>query len=78
MTVGLFGKDKGEEVTLKVEGMSCKHCSGKVEKGLRDMDGVLSADVDLDRKEAKIRFDAAKVKAEDLAKKIVDVGYRVV
>ena len=41
--MSLFGRDKGEETVLKIEGMSCMHCVGKVEKGLKALEGVLSA-----------------------------------
>ena len=75
---GFFSKEKGEEVTLGIEGMSCQHCVGKVEKGLREMDGVLSADVDLAKKQAKVRFNPDKVKVDDLAKIVSDVGFKVV
>ena len=75
---GLFSREKGEEVTLGIEGMSCQHCVGKVEKGLREMDGVLSADVDLAKKQAKVRFNPGKVTVDDLAKIVSDVGFKVV
>lgn len=36
------------KTTLTVRGMSCGHCSAKVEKALHDVEGVLSAQVDLE------------------------------
>ncbi len=35
------------EVTLAVDGMTCGHCSSRVEKTLRLVPGVVSARVDL-------------------------------
>jgi Cu+-exporting ATPase len=75
---GFFSKEKGEKITLGIEGMSCQHCVGKVEKGLREMDGVLAADVDLAKKQAKVRFNPEKVTVDDLAKIVSDVGFKVV
>ena len=75
---GFFSREKGEEATLSIEGMSCQHCVGKVEKGLREMEGVLAADVDLAKKQAKVRYIAEKVSVDDLAKKVTDVGFKVV
>ena len=72
---GLFSK--GESVTFQVEGMSCQHCVGKVESGLKALDGVSSVKVDLEAKEAKIRYDPQKIKAEELRDKLIDVGYQV-
>ena len=33
------------EKTLKIEGMMCTHCSGRVKKALEEVPGVLSAEV---------------------------------
>ena len=72
---GLFSK--GEKVTLQVEGMSCQHCVGKVESGLKSLEGVNSVKVDLKGKEAKVQFDPEKVGVEAIRAKIVEVGYKV-
>ena len=74
---GLFSKDKGEEVTIGIEGMSCQHCVGKVEKGLSEIEGVLAAKVNLEQKEATVRFDPDKVTIDDIKQKIHDVGYTI-
>ena len=42
------------------------------------MAGVLSAQVDLDKKEVKVRFEPQKVEVDAIKHKIVDVGYQVV
>lgn len=74
---GLFNKDKGEELVLTVEGMSCMHCVGKVEKGLGGLQGVLSAKVSLEKKEATVRYDAGKVSPDQIKDKIREIGYQV-
>jgi len=73
---GLFGK-KGEELVLSVEGMSCMHCVGKVESGLKSTDGVLDAKVSLEEKQAAIQFDPGKVSVDQIKQKITDIGYKV-
>jgi copper ion binding protein len=78
MMAGFFSSEKGEDVTLDIEGMSCQHCVGKVEKGLKEMPGVLSADVDLAKKQAKVRFNPEKLTIDDLAQRVSDVGFKVV
>lgn len=60
--------------TMKIEGMSCKHCSGRVEKALNDLPGV-EATVDLEAGTAKITGDAPD---ETLKKAVEDAGYTVV
>lgn len=75
---GLFGKKQGEELIIGIEGMSCMHCVGKVNKGLKEMDGVFTVEVDLEGKKAVVRHDPDKVEAEAIKKKIADLGYQPV
>jgi copper ion binding protein len=74
--MGLFGKGSEETATLKIEGMSCGHCVMRVEKGVGAMPGVKAAKIDLAKKEGTFTFDAQVVKADDIRKKIVDLGYK--
>lgn len=63
--------------TMMIEGMSCGHCSARVEKALSALDGVSSAAVNLEGKSAKISL--SKDVADDvLTKAVVDAGYEVV
>lgn len=61
---------------MVIEGMMCKHCSGRVEKALNAMEGV-SAVVDLEGKCADITL-TADVSDEALKKAVIDAGYEVV
>jgi copper ion binding protein len=74
--MSLFGRDKGEEIVVKIEGMSCMHCVGKVEKGLKALEGVLSAAVDLEGKQATVRYDPEKVTVEIIRKAVTETGYQ--
>ncbi len=40
--------------TMKIEGMSCMHCAGRVESALKAVPGVADAKVNLEKKEAVI------------------------
>lgn len=62
------------KVTLKVEGMTCGHCVGRVQKALDATQGVVEAKVDLDSATAEIRFGAA-TDAAKLAEVITEAGY---
>ena len=68
--------ENGMKKEMKIEGMSCSHCSARVEKALNALDGV-SASVDLEGKTAHITLDG-NVSDEDLTKAVVDAGYEVV
>lgn len=44
----MFGIKKNVTHTFEVRGMSCSHCSARVEKALTSVKGVRSAKVDLE------------------------------
>jgi copper chaperone CopZ len=63
-----------QKVTLKVEGMSCGHCVGRVQKALDATPGVIAAKVDLDSGTAEIRFGDG-TSAAALAEIVTEAGY---
>ncbi|MCK8059281.1 MULTISPECIES: heavy-metal-associated domain-containing protein [unclassified Fusibacter] len=63
--------------TLKIEGMSCGHCKGRVEKALGGLDGVASVEVNLEAKTATIEL-TAEISNELLTETVDDAGYDVV
>jgi len=72
----LFGKPKGEQLTLNVEGMTCGHCVMHVTTALKNIKGVIKADVDLNRKSAIVTFQAGSVTREQMIKAVEEAGYR--
>ena len=62
--------------TMKIEGMMCTHCSGRVEKVLNALEGV-TATVDLQAGTAAVTCEAS-VSDELLRKTVEDAGYDVV
>lgn len=72
-------QNKGEITmtkTIKIEGMSCSHCSARVEKALNAVAGV-SAQVDLESKKATVTL-SQPVEDAILRKAVEDAGYEVV
>ena len=61
---------------LKIEGMMCHHCTGRVDKALNEMDGV-SAVVSLEDKSAEVTL-TKDITDEELVKVVTDAGYEVV
>ena len=61
--------------TIKIEGMSCSHCSGRVEKALNEIDGV-SAKVNLEKKTAEVTL-SHEVADQVLASAVTNAGYEV-
>jgi copper ion binding protein len=66
-----------KKTTIKVTGMSCSGCSARVEKALKNVAGVASADVDLKAGQASVEYDPARTNEKDLAKAVKDAGYGV-
>lgn len=62
------------KIVLKIDGMSCGHCSARVEQALNSLPGV-SARVDLKKKCAYVESDADEA---TLCKAVEDAGYSVV
>lgn len=62
--------------TMIIEGMSCSHCSGRVEKALNQLEGV-TAQVNLETKTASIELTQG-ISDEQLKKAVEDAGYEVV
>ena len=48
------GEKKNMTKTVKIEGMMCEHCEATVKKALEGVEGVVSADVSKDRKDAVV------------------------
>lgn len=64
-----------EKITLKIEGMMCKHCAAHVEEALNNVDGVKKAKVSLKDNEATVK--AEKVEIDTLIKAVEEAGYKV-
>ena len=62
--------------TLRVDGMTCDHCKGWVEKSINEIDGA-SAKVNLKKKEATVSM-ARDISDEELIAAVKKAGYRVV
>lgn len=73
-----INNNKGEITmtkTMTVEGMSCGHCSARVEKALNALEGV-TAKVDLEAKTASVEL-TSEVSDDTLKKAVEDAGYEV-
>ena len=64
------------EITMKIEGMQCGHCSSRVKGALEKVEGVASAEVSHETGKAEVTLSAA-VADEVLTKAVTDAGYQV-
>ena len=67
----MFGKEKQ---IIHVEGMHCEHCASRVEKALCSIEGVKSAKVNLEKKEAVV-IAKGGVSEQDAKKAIEGIGF---
>lgn len=70
-------EEKNMKKTIIIEGMSCSHCTGRVEKALKTLDGVSDVVMSLENKSAVVSAEA-NVTDQMLKKAVEDAGYDVV
>jgi len=62
------------KTTLKIEGMTCASCVGRVERALKTVDGVSSANVNLATEAAQIEY-SAPADMDTLVATVTEAGY---
>ena len=65
------------EITMKIEGMMCGHCSGRVKTVLEAIDGVTEAIVSHEENQAIVKL-SKDIPFDVLKKAVEDQGYKVV
>lgn len=68
-------KESNMEKTIKVEGMMCSHCEGRVKEALESIKGVESAVPNHEAGEVKLTL-SKEIKDKDLEKAITKAGYK--
>lgn len=68
---------RSQRVDIPVGGMTCSSCVATIEAALKQVDGVLSASVNLATERATVEYVPAQVTLADLKRAIVDAGYEV-
>jgi len=66
-----------KHLTLPILGMTCANCVATVERNLKKVDGVESANVNLSSERAAVTYDPAKANLNEFVKRIQGAGYRV-
>jgi Cu+-exporting ATPase len=64
-------------VTLPITGMTCANCVATIERGLKRLDGVQVANVNLASERASVEFDPARLGAAQLVERVRKSGYDV-
>lgn len=61
--------------TLKVSGMTCDHCVRAVSNALGGLEGVRSADVNLENGVAVVSYDEERIGTDRMVAAVADEGY---
>jgi len=70
--------DHRKKIELKISGMTCAMCAATIEKSLINLNGVISAQVNLGNESVAIEYDFLKLKFTDLDKVIREAGYQII
>lgn len=64
------------QLQLQIGGMTCAACSARIEKGLRRLEGVQEANVNLALERASVIYDPAQIDGAAVERKIEQLGYQ--
>ncbi|MFD5197361.1 heavy metal translocating P-type ATPase [Bacillus subtilis] len=67
-----------KETNFQITGMTCAACATRIEKGIKKINGVKEANVNLALEKSSIKYDPEVVTEQEFQKKIQDLGYDVV
>ena len=66
-----------EQLTLKVEGMSCGHCVNSIESNVKELNGVEQVKVQLAEGTVEVTIDSSVITLKDIVAVIEDQGYEI-
>lgn len=75
--INFESEDDKMKVTLKIEGMMCEHCEGRVKKAIEEIEGVVSADVSHKKGRAVVKTDG-EVSYDTIKNAVIEAGYTVI
>lgn len=70
-------EEKIKTYTLKIRGMTCVSCENRIERGLKNIDGVISAKADFGTGILKITTDNGTFPIKKIEKRLFELGYEV-
>ena len=63
---------------FNVPSIACSSCSGKIEQGIKSMNGINNVSIDLKTQMVNVDYDPQQVEAKEIKKKISNMGYEVI
>jgi mercuric ion binding protein len=74
MGVSAAGKGKSATILIKTSAI-CESCKARVEKALKATVGVMEANLNLNNKKVKVKYDPAKLSENQVRLAITNAGY---
>ncbi|RMG54928.1 MAG: copper-translocating P-type ATPase [Gammaproteobacteria bacterium] len=71
-----MNEQSGRKLEVGIEGMSCAACSARIERGLKRLEGVSDASVNLATEKAEVAVDPLQITPEQVVRTIEELGYR--
>lgn len=65
-----------EKAELNLIGMTCAACATRIEKGLKKLEGVSKASVNLALESATVEYNPLQINTSDMIKKVENLGYQ--
>ena len=66
-----------KHITLPITGMTCANCAATIERNLRKLPGITTANINLANERAAVEFDVDQLSQADIIDRIEYVGYGV-
>jgi Cu+-exporting ATPase len=66
-----------KHLTLPILGITCANCVATVERNLKKVDGVESANVNLSSERAAVTYDPGKADLSEFIRRVEGAGYQV-
>ncbi|PSJ17929.1 heavy-metal-associated domain-containing protein [Nitrosomonas supralitoralis] len=67
-----------QTATIIIKGMTCMGCVNSIKTVLKNVPGVIQADVTLEPAQAIIQYDSNNIKIDQIKEAIVDAGFEVI
>jgi len=67
-----------QQIELKVDGMKCGGCSGRLQRVLEATDGVKRAEIVLETRQVTVEYDDASIGVGVIYEAINDAGFSVI
>ena len=66
------------ELVYHVEGMTCDHCEMSIQKGVNELNGIITVEANYEDSTARVVFDPSQTDQKQIAQAIEKRGYKVV